>query len=73
LLRFAKIVFVQAGIYILFGLLLAAFLVFAGFAVHHAFRYAYISPRIKLIAWIFIVVSVVLITTLLYFFTKLQI
>ncbi|MFH0834204.1 MAG: hypothetical protein V2A63_02335 [Patescibacteria group bacterium] len=63
----------QTAIYIIYGLLLAAFLVFASFAVHHAFTYAYISPRIRVIAGIFIVVSAILIAVSVYLLTQLQI
>ncbi|MFH1546390.1 MAG: hypothetical protein ABIE14_03365 [Patescibacteria group bacterium] len=63
----------QVVIYILYGLLLTAFLIFAGFAVHHAFRYSYISPRVKAITWIFILISMVLIGISFYLLTKLQI
>ncbi|MCF7845690.1 MAG: hypothetical protein K9L85_00450 [Candidatus Peribacteraceae bacterium] len=63
----------QITVYIIYGLLLTAFLVFAGFAVHHAFTYAYISPRVRAVSWIFILVSVVLIAVSLYFLTQLQI
>lgn len=61
----------QIVVYILYGLLLTAFLIFAGFAVHHAFRYSYISPRVKPIAWIFIFVSVFLIGISIYLLVKL--
>ncbi|MCK5471602.1 hypothetical protein KAI54_00225 [Candidatus Gracilibacteria bacterium] len=61
----------QVVIYILYGLLLTAFFIFAGFAVHHAFRYSYISPRTKSITWIFIIVSVFLIGISVYFIAKL--
>ncbi|MFH0776805.1 MAG: hypothetical protein V1936_04305 [Patescibacteria group bacterium] len=63
----------QTAIYILYGLLLTAFLIFAGFAVHHAFSYSYISPRIRVIAWIFIIVSIALIAISAYFLTQLSI
>jgi hypothetical protein len=63
----------QVVIYITYALLLIAFLLFAGFAVHHAFRYRYISPRVKLIAWVFMIVSVVLIAISLYFLTQIKI
>ena len=67
-----KIPLVQIVVYILYGLLLLAFLIFAGFAVRHAFNYSYISPRIKIVSWIFVFVSAVLIGISLYFLAQLQ-
>ncbi|MCF7836333.1 hypothetical protein K9N08_00165 [Candidatus Gracilibacteria bacterium] len=62
----------QFVVYTLYGLILTAFLIFAGFAVNHAFRYSYISPRVKIIAWIFVFVSLFLIGISVYFLTKLN-
>jgi len=62
----------QVIVYTLYGLILTAFLIFAGFAVNHAFRYSYISPRVKAITWIFVAVSLVLISVSVYFLTKLN-
>lgn len=53
-------------VYIAYVVLLAGFLILAGFAVFHAFKYSYISPRMKPIALIFILVSAVLITASLF-------
>ena len=59
-------------IYTIYGILLIIFLVLAGFAVRHAIRYEYISPRVKPITIIFIVVSIALIGVSIYFLTQLQ-
>lgn len=63
----------QTATYILYGLLLTAFLIFAGFTIHHAFNYSYISPRVRIVSWIFIFVSAVLIMISFYLLTQLQI
>lgn len=54
--------------YLAYGLAILIFLVFSGFAVHRAFQSSLISPRIKMVTWIFIVVAVVLLALSLYFF-----
>ncbi|MFA6458562.1 MAG: hypothetical protein WCV72_04230 [Patescibacteria group bacterium] len=62
----------QIFIYTVYGLLLTAFLVFAGFAVNHAFNYSYISPRVRIISWIFMLVSGFLILISLYLLLQFQ-
>ncbi len=62
----------QIVVYLFYAALLTAFLVLAGFAVFHAFKYSYISPRTKPITWVFIVVSAVLIAVSIYFALILQ-
>jgi len=59
-------------VYTAYGLLLLAFLVLAGFATRHALNYSYISPRIKPVTIIFVVVSLVLIAISVYFLMQLQ-
>lgn len=59
-------------VYIAYGLILLAFLVLGGFATRHAFNYSYISPRIKPVTLIFVVVSVILIAISFYFLMQLQ-
>jgi hypothetical protein len=62
----------QLFTYITYGIALLGFLVLAGFAVTHALKHEYISPRVKPVTWIFIVVSAVLIAISLYFLATLQ-
>jgi hypothetical protein len=57
----------QIAVYIAYAALLLTFLVLGGFAVFHAFKYSYISPRTRPITWVFVVVSAVLIAVSLYF------
>ncbi len=57
----------QIVIYLIYAVLLLTFLVLSGFAVFHAFKYSYISPRTKPITIVFIVVSVVLVAISAYF------
>ena len=46
---------------------LAIFLVLAGFAVFHALKYQYVSPRVKVYVFVFVAVSAVLIALSLYY------
>ena len=62
----------QIFIYILYAVSLIAFLVFASFAIYHSFRYRYIAPRVRIMAWIFIFVSLILITISFYFLTQVR-
>jgi len=62
----------QIFIYAVYALLLLTFLALAGFAVFHAFKYEYISPRTKPITYIFIIVSAVLLAISVYFLFMLE-
>jgi len=63
---------VQVATFIFYGILLITFFAFAGFAVKHALQCCYISPRIRPIIWIFVLVSLVLIGVSFYFITNFQ-
>lgn len=62
----------QIATYTVYGSLLLIFLVLAAFAVFHAFKYSYISPRTRIVTWIFILVSTVLVSLSLWFLFNIE-
>lgn len=63
----------QTALYLIYGIAVVLFVIFAGFAIHHALRYQYISPRIVIITLIFVVVSLILLGISFYFLLNLNV